>query len=84
MTIEQAILEKVRSLSPDKQEQVLLFVELLQTDDWEQLYKGRFNELQQKIKVGIEASQRGEVLDAQELFQRLNEKLQKRHAQTGQ
>jgi len=84
MTIEQAIVEKVRSLSPEKQEQVLLFVELLQTDDWEQLYKGRFNELQQKIKVGIEASQRGEVLDAQEVFQRLNEKLQKRHAQTGQ
>jgi len=69
MTIEQAILEKVRSLSPEKQEQVLLFVELLQTDDWEQLYKGRLNELQQKIKLGIEASQRGEVLDAQEVFQ---------------
>ncbi len=80
MTIEQAILEKVRSLSPEKQEQVLLFVELLQTDDWDQLYKGRLNELQQKIKLGIEASQRGEVLDAQEVFQRLNEKLQRRHA----
>ena len=84
MTIEQPILQKVRSLSPEKQEQVLLFVELLQTDDWEQLYKGRFNELQQKIKVGIEASQRGELLDAQEVFQRLNEKPQKRQAQTGE
>lgn len=45
---------------------------------WEQLYKGRFKELQQKIQVGIEAAERGEVLDAKEVFERLHEKLKLR------
>ncbi len=67
MTIEQSILEKVRVLSVQKQHQVLAFVELLQTDDWEELYQGRFKELQQEIRVGIDASERGEVVDAEDV-----------------
>ncbi len=75
MTIEQAILEKVRVLSPEKQQEVLAFIELLQANEWEQLYKGRFKELQQEIQIGIDAAERGEVVDAEEVFQRLREKL---------
>ncbi|MEH1984716.1 hypothetical protein [Nostoc sp.] len=83
MTIEQAILEKVRVLSPEKQQEVLAFIDLLQADEWEKLYKGRFRELQQEIHIGIEAADRGELVDAEAVFQRLREKLQKR-AQAGQ
>lgn len=84
MTIEQAILEKIRVLSPEKQQEVLAFIDLLQNDDWELLYKGRFKELQQEINVGLEASERGEVVDAEQLFQRLRGKLQQKRAQAGQ
>jgi predicted transcriptional regulator len=84
MTIEQAILEKVRVLSPQKQQEVLAFIDLLQADEWEKLYKGRFEELQQQIHVGIEAADRGELVDAEEVFQRLGEKLQQKRAQAGQ
>jgi antitoxin ParD1/3/4 len=83
MTIEQAILEKVRVLSPVKQEQVLAFIDLLQNDEWELLYQGRFKELQEEIKLGVEAANRGEVVDAKEVFHRLHEKLQQKRAQAG-
>lgn len=33
-----------------------------------------FKELQQEIQIGIEAAERGEVVDAKEVFQRLREK----------
>ncbi|MDM9580848.1 hypothetical protein [Nostoc sp. GT001] len=84
MTIEQAILEKVRVLSPEKQQEVLAFIDLLQADEWKKLYKGRFKELQQEIQVGIEAADRGELVDAEEVFQRLRAKLQQKRAQAGQ
>ncbi|BAY38495.1 hypothetical protein NIES2111_28430 [Nostoc sp. NIES-2111] len=84
MTIEQAILEKVRILSPEKQQEVLAFIDLLQADEWEKLYKGKFKELQQQIQVGIEAADRGEVVDAEDVFQRLRAKLQQKRAQAGQ
>ncbi len=50
MTVEQAILENVKVLSPDQQQEVLAFIKLLQSDKWEDIYKGRFKELQQKIR----------------------------------
>ncbi|MBN3892297.1 MAG: hypothetical protein HWQ43_25170 [Nostoc sp. JL31] len=84
MTIEQAILEKVRVLSPEKQQEVLAFIDLLQADEWEKLYKGKFRELQQEIHIGIEAADRGELVDAEAVFQRLREKLQQKRAQAGQ
>jgi hypothetical protein len=59
--------------------EVLAFIDLLENDEWELLYKGRFKKLQQEIKVGIEAANRGEVVDAQEVFHRLHEKLQQKH-----
>lgn len=84
MTIEQAIVEKLRVLSPEKQQEVLAFVEFLQTDEWEKVYKGRFKELQHEIQIGIDAAERGELVDAEEVFQRLRRKLQQRRAQAGQ
>jgi len=81
MTIEQAILEKIRVLSPEKLQEVLAFIDLLQNDEWEILYKGKFKELQQKIWLGIEAADRGEVVDADEVFQQLREKLRQKRSQ---
>ena len=50
MTVEQAILENVKVLSADQQQEVLAFIKFLQSDKWEDIYKGRFKELQQKIR----------------------------------
>ncbi len=83
MTIEQAIAEKVRVLSPEKQQQVLAFIESLQVDEWEQVYGGRFKELQRDVQVGIDAADRGEVVDAESVFQQLQERLQERRIQVG-
>ncbi|MBK1990388.1 hypothetical protein A0J48_023170 [Sphaerospermopsis aphanizomenoides BCCUSP55] len=84
MTIENTILEKVRVLSPEKQQQVLTFINFLETDEWELLYKGKFQELQQEIQIGIAAANRGEFVDAEEVFQSLRNKLQAKRAQAGQ
>jgi hypothetical protein len=83
MTIEEAIAEKVRVLSPEQQQQVLAFIESLQTGKWEQLYQGRFKQLQQGVQIGIDAADRGEVVDAEAVFQRLQGMLQQRHIQVG-
>ncbi|MBD2450689.1 hypothetical protein H6G76_26880 [Nostoc sp. FACHB-152] len=56
----------------------------LSFDEWEQLYKGKFKELQQKIQVGIEAAERGEILDVKDVFERLREKLQQKRTQAGE
>jgi antitoxin ParD1/3/4 len=40
--------------------------------------KGRFEELQKEIVIGIEASKRGEVVDADTAFSQLQPKLNKR------
>jgi len=77
MTVEQAILENVKVLSPDQQQEVLAFIKFLQSDKWENMYKGRFKELQQEIRLGIDAAGRGEVIDAEDMFQSLRLKLQR-------
>jgi predicted transcriptional regulator len=84
MTIEQAILKKVRGLSPEKQQEVLAFIDFLQTDEWEQVYKGRLKQLQQEVQIGIEAADRGEVVDAEVVFQQLRAKLKQSRASTHQ
>ncbi len=84
MTIENAIIDKVRVLSPQKQQEVLAFIEFLDTDEWEDIYRGRFKELQQEVLIGIEAADRGDVIDADVMFQRLREKLRQQQAQVGQ
>jgi antitoxin ParD1/3/4 len=81
MTVEQAILENVKVLSPDQQQEVLAFIKLLQSDKWENIYKGRFKELQQEIRLGMDAAERGEVIDAEDMFRSLRLKLQQRRTQ---
>lgn len=83
MTIEQAIWENVRVLSPQQQQEVLAFIKLLQTDEWEDVYQGRFQQLRQEIRIGLDAADRGELVDAQEVFQQLRVKLQQRREEVG-
>ncbi|MEG4344724.1 hypothetical protein QUB70_15710 [Microcoleus sp. A003_D6] len=77
MTVEQAILENVKVLSPDQQQEVLAFIKFLQSDKGEHIYKGRFKELQQEIRLGMDAAERGEVIDAEDRFRSLRLKLQR-------
>jgi hypothetical protein len=77
MTVEQAILENVKVLSADQQQEVLAFIKFLQSDKWEDIYKGRFKELQQEIRRGMDAAERGEVIDAEDMFRSLRLKLQR-------
>ena len=83
MTIENTIVEKVRVLSLEKQHQVLAFINLLENDECELLYQGKFQELQQEINLGIVAANRGEFVDAEELFSGLRNKLQEKRSQAG-
>lgn len=84
MTVEEAIIDKVRVLPPEKQQEVLAFIEFLDSDEWEDIYKGRFKELQQEVQIGIDAADRGDVIDADVMFQRLRDKLRQQQAQVGQ
>ena len=84
MTTEQAIVDKVRRLSSEKQQEVLSFIEFLNTDEWQQRYQRRFKQLQQEVQVGIDAAERGEVIDADAMFQNLRDKLRQKKVQVGQ
>lgn len=84
MTTEQAIIDQVQVLSPEKQQEVLAFIEFLHTAEWEQIYQKRFRQFQQAVQVGIDAADRGEVINAEAMFQELRDKLRQRQAQVGQ
>jgi antitoxin ParD1/3/4 len=47
----------------------------------ELIYQGRLAQLRQEIMVGIEASEKGEVLDSETVFQSIQQKLEKRRHQ---
>ena len=47
----------------------------------ELLYQGRFAQLRQEIMIGIKASQRGEVVDSETVFNSIQEKLEQRRHQ---
>ncbi|MEN9566013.1 MAG: hypothetical protein RLZZ69_1209 [Cyanobacteriota bacterium] len=47
----------------------------------ELIYQGRFDQLRQEIMVGIEASQRGEVVDSETVFNSIGQKLEQRRHQ---
>lgn len=81
MTTEQAIVDKVRELSSEKQQDVLAFIEFLNTDEWQQKYQRRFRQLQQEVQVGIDAADRGDVIEADAMFQNLRNKLKQKRAQ---
>jgi len=48
------------------------------------IYQGRFEELQKEIMIGIEASRRGEVIDADTVFNQLQAKLNRALEQAGE
>jgi antitoxin ParD1/3/4 len=81
MTTEQAIVDKVRELSSEKQQDVLAFIEFLNTDEWQQRYQKRFRQLQEEVQVGIDAADRGDVIEADAMFQNLRNKLKQKRAQ---
>ena len=72
--LEQYIQAKVSSgeyASPS--EVFLVGIKLLQ--DIEQTYQGRFEELRNEVRIGLEAAERGEVVDGDTVFSRLQERL---------
>ncbi len=80
--LEQFIQNQVKSGKYTSTEEVIIAgIKLL--EERESIYQGRFEELRGEIMVGVEASQRGEVIDGEILFHQLEQKLQKRRQQTG-
>ncbi|MCJ8280981.1 MAG: hypothetical protein MJK14_14140 [Rivularia sp. ALOHA_DT_140] len=52
-------------------------------EERELIYKGRFEELRWEIMIGVEASERGEVIDGETVLHQLEQKLQQRRQQNG-
>lgn len=78
--LEQFIQSQVESGKYTSADEVILAgIRLLEERD--RIYKGRFEELQQEVRIGIEASQQGQVIDGEKVFQQLQQKLQKRRNQ---
>jgi antitoxin ParD1/3/4 len=83
LELEQLIHQQIASgqyATPD--EVILAGIKLLA--ERQALYKGRFEALQQEIKEGLEASDRGEVIEGETMFQALHDKLQARRMQAEQ
>jgi len=74
------ILDKLQSLTQEKQQVVLELVEFLETDAWDTIYQGKLAELRHEIQIGLDASARGEVIEGAELFDRLQTKLQQQRS----
>lgn len=81
--LEQFIQSQVESGKYTSADEVILAgIRLLEERD--RIYKGRFEELRQEIRIGIEASQQGQVVDGETVFYELRQKLQQRRTQAGQ
>ena len=76
MSLIEAVIEQMQNLSSDKQQMVLAFAEFLAQKS--EIEKSRYEELRQEILLGVDAADRGEVIDGQELFQALQVKLTQR------
>jgi antitoxin ParD1/3/4 len=63
------------------EEVILAGIRLL--EERSRTYKGRFEELRREIMIGVEASERGEVIDGETVFSQLQEKLQQRRDRAG-
>ena len=78
--LEQFIQSQVETGKYSSSEEVVLAaIKLLEVK--ENIYKGRFEELQRSIMIGVEASERGEVIDGETVFHQLQQKLQQRRQQ---
>lgn len=81
--LEQFIQSQVESGKYNSADEVILAgIRLLEERD--RIYKGRFEALRQEIRIGIEASQQGQVIDGETVFRELRQKLQQRRTQAGQ
>ncbi|MBC6420395.1 MAG: type II toxin-antitoxin system ParD family antitoxin [Hormoscilla sp. SP12CHS1] len=81
--IEQLIDEQVKSGRYQSASEVVLEgLRLLSVRD--QIDKRRFAELKQEIAMGIEAADRGELVDSETVFRELREKNRLRRIQSGQ
>ncbi|WP_096598931.1 type II toxin-antitoxin system ParD family antitoxin [Calothrix sp. NIES-2100] len=81
--LEQFIQSQVTSGKYASTEEVIIAgIKLL--EERESIYQGRFEELQREIMIGVEASERGEVIDGEMVFHQLEQKLQQRRQQTAQ
>ena len=78
--VEQYIQEKISSGQYASASEVLLAsIKLLQ--DIEQTYQGRYQALRDEVRLGIEAADRGEVVDAETVFAQLEERLNQKRNQ---
>jgi len=73
--LEQFIQSQIESGKYASTDEVILAA-LRAFEERERIYKGRFDELRQEIMVGVEASERGEVVDGEIVFSQLQQKLQ--------
>ncbi len=83
-SVTMTIIEKLQGLPFQKQQVILEMVEMLERDELEEIYQGRFTQLQQEIQVGLNASARGEIIQGDVMFAQLREKLQQRKSAAGQ
>jgi antitoxin ParD1/3/4 len=73
--LEQFIQSQVISGKYTSNEEVILAgIRLL--EEWERIYKGRFEELQREIMIGVEQLDRQERLDGREVIDQLRQKNQ--------
>ena len=80
--IEKFIESQVESGKYSSAEEVIVAgIRLL--EERERIYKGRFEELKREIMLGVEASERGEVVDGETVFSQLQQKLQQRRNRAG-
>ncbi|MFN6526802.1 type II toxin-antitoxin system ParD family antitoxin [Nostoc sp. ChiSLP03a] len=81
--LEQFILSQVASGKYNSNEEVILAgIKLL--EERERIYKGRFEELQREIMIGVEQLDRQERLDGREVIEQLRQKNQALRKTQGQ
>ena len=81
--LEQFIQSQIESGKYASTDEVILAA-LRAFEERERIYKGRFDELRQEIMVGVEASERGEIVDGEIVFSQLQQKLQQLRDREGE
>ncbi|PSN19146.1 type II toxin-antitoxin system ParD family antitoxin [filamentous cyanobacterium CCP5] len=78
--IEQYVQDKVSSGQyATASEEFLAGIQLLK--DIDRIYQGRYEALRQDVKIGLEAAERGEMVDSETVFSQLHERLNQRRGQ---
>lgn len=78
--VEQYVRDKVNSGEYASANEVFLAgIQLLQ--DIDRIYQGRYEALRQEVRIGLEAAERGEVVDSETVFSQLRERLDQKRSQ---